>query len=54
MLAIRRRQRLRRTSRQWLGRDIDFTEPSHLLYPEFDHMLKVSMLRETELFSTKC
>ena len=36
---------------QWLGlRDIDFTEPSHILYPEFDHMLKVSMLRETELF----
>jgi hypothetical protein len=36
---------------QWLGlRDIDFTEPSHLLYPEFDHMLKVSMVRETELF----
>jgi hypothetical protein len=36
---------------QWLAlRDIDFTEPSHLLYPEFDHMLKVSMIRETELF----
>lgn len=36
---------------QWLGlREIDFTEPSHILYPEFDHMLKVSMLRETELF----
>jgi len=36
---------------QWLAlRDIDFTEPSHLLYPEFDHMLKVSMVRETELF----
>jgi hypothetical protein len=36
---------------QWLGlRDIDFTEPSMLLYPEFDHMLKVSMVRETELF----
>ena len=36
---------------QWLGlRDIDATEPSHLLYPEFDHMLKVSMIRETELF----
>jgi hypothetical protein len=36
---------------QWLGlRDIDFTEPSYLLYPEFDHMLKVSMVRETELF----
>lgn len=36
---------------QWLGlRDIDFTEPSVLIYPEFDHMLKVSMVRETELF----
>ena len=36
---------------QWLGlRDIDFTEPSHILYPEFDHLLKVSMVRETELF----
>jgi hypothetical protein len=36
---------------QWLAlRDIDFTEPSHILYPEFDHMLKVSMLREAELF----
>jgi hypothetical protein len=36
---------------QWLSlREIDFTEPSHLLYPEFDHLLKVSMIRETELF----
>jgi hypothetical protein len=36
---------------QWLGlRDIDFTEPSHILYPEFDEMLKASMVRETELF----
>ena len=36
---------------QWLGlREIDATEPSHLLYPEFDDMLKVSMVRETELF----
>lgn len=36
---------------QWLGlRDIDSTEPSHLLYNEFDHMLKVSMIQETELF----
>lgn len=36
---------------QWLGlREIDTTEPSHLLYPEFDHLLKVSMIRETELF----
>lgn len=36
---------------QWLGlREIDATEPSHILYPEFDHFLKVSMIRETELF----
>jgi len=36
---------------QWLSlRDIDFTQPSHILYPEFDHLLKVSMLKETELF----
>src|SRR5262249_40602204 len=36
---------------QWLGlRDIDFTEPSHILYPEFDDLLKVSMVREAELF----
>lgn len=36
---------------QWLGlRDIDFTEPGHILYPEFDQMLKASMVPETELF----
>lgn len=36
---------------QWLKlREIDATEPSHLLYPDFDHLLKVSMLQETELF----
>ncbi len=36
---------------QWLAlREIDSTEPSHILYPEFDHFLKVSMIRETELF----
>jgi hypothetical protein len=36
---------------QWLGlRDIDFTEPSHQLYPEYDDMLKASMVRETRLF----
>lgn len=36
---------------QWLGlREIDATEPSHILYPEFDHLLKVSMIREPELF----
>jgi hypothetical protein len=36
---------------QWLGlRDIDFTMPSHQLYPEFDDMLKASMVKEAELF----
>lgn len=36
---------------QWLGlREIDATDPSHILYPEFDHLLKVSMIRESELF----
>jgi hypothetical protein len=36
---------------QWLRlRDIDFTEPSFLLYPEYDAMLRVSMVKETELF----
>src|SRR5207249_10034566 len=29
---------------------IDFTLPSHILYSEFDDMLKVSMVKETELF----
>jgi mono/diheme cytochrome c family protein len=36
---------------QWLGlRDIDFTEPSHILYPEFDQMLREAMVKETHLF----
>jgi hypothetical protein len=36
---------------QWLNlRDIDFTVPSHILYPEYDDMLKASMLKETHLF----
>jgi mono/diheme cytochrome c family protein len=36
---------------QWLGlREIDATDPSHLVYPEFDQMLKRSMVREPELF----
>jgi hypothetical protein len=36
---------------QWLGlRDIDATMPSHILYPEYDDMLRASMLRETYLF----
>jgi hypothetical protein len=39
---------------QWLGlRDIDFTEPSHILYPEFDALLRESMVRETEMFFTE-
>ncbi len=39
---------------QWLGlRDIDFTDPSHQLYPEYDDMLRASMVRETELFFTE-
>jgi cytochrome c553 len=36
---------------QWLGlREIDATIPSHILYPEYDEMLKASMLKETSLF----
>ncbi|QDU27004.1 hypothetical protein ETAA8_20880 [Anatilimnocola aggregata] len=36
---------------QWLNlREIDATNPSHILYPEMDDMLKASMVRETELF----
>jgi hypothetical protein len=36
---------------QWLNlREIDATIPSHILYPEYDDMLKYSMLRETYLF----
>jgi hypothetical protein len=36
---------------QWLGlRDLEATEPSQQLYPEFDEMLKASMLLETESF----
>ena len=36
---------------QWLGlRDIDATIPSHILYPEYDDMLRASMPRETYLF----
>lgn len=39
---------------QWLGlREIDFTEPHYGRYPEWDQMLKVSMVRETELFFTE-
>ncbi|MBI3879815.1 MAG: DUF1592 domain-containing protein [Verrucomicrobia bacterium] len=36
---------------QWLElRQIDFTSPDKKLYPEFDELLKRSMVRETELF----
>jgi mono/diheme cytochrome c family protein len=36
---------------QWLNlREIDATMPSHILYPEYDDMLRHSMLRETYLF----
>lgn len=36
---------------QWLDlRDIDFTEPDANLYPEYDELLRISMMRETELF----
>lgn len=36
---------------QWLGlREIDSTVPSHILYPDYDDMLKASMLMETQKF----
>jgi hypothetical protein len=36
---------------QWLSlRDIDFTSPDFRLYPEFDDLLKTSMVKETHLF----
>ncbi|QEG00800.1 hypothetical protein Mal15_48720 [Stieleria maiorica] len=36
---------------QWLDlRDIDFTEPDANLYPEFDELLRISMVQETEMF----
>jgi len=36
---------------QWLGlRDIDATAPNYILSPEYDEMLKLSMVREAELF----
>ncbi len=36
---------------QWLDlRDINFTEPDANLYPEFDELLRLSMISETELF----
>ncbi len=39
---------------QWLGlREIESTMPSSILYPDFDDMLKLSMVRETELFFTE-
>jgi mono/diheme cytochrome c family protein len=39
---------------QWLGlREIDFTAPNHIAYPEYDEMLKLSMVKEAELFFTE-
>jgi hypothetical protein len=36
---------------QWLGlRDIDATAPNYIISPEYDEMLKLSMVREAELF----
>jgi len=36
---------------QWLDlRDIDFTEPDGKLYPEFDDLLRASMLQETQRY----
>ncbi|MBV8879303.1 MAG: DUF1592 domain-containing protein, partial [Planctomycetaceae bacterium] len=36
---------------QWLRlRDIDFTEPDKKLYPEFDELLKASMVAETQAY----
>ena len=36
---------------QWLDlRDIDFTAPDEKLFPEFDELLKISMVSETEAF----
>lgn len=36
---------------QWLRlRDLDFTTPDAQLYPEYDELLRISMLKETHLF----
>ncbi|HND50781.1 MAG TPA: DUF1592 domain-containing protein [Pirellulaceae bacterium] len=36
---------------QWLGlRDIDFTVPDHLLYPDYDELLREGMMQETLQF----
>ena len=36
---------------QWLSlKDIDFTAPDRKLYPEFDELLKISMVEETQRF----
>jgi hypothetical protein len=36
---------------QWLGlRAIDDTSPDRLLYPEYDDLLKIAMVKETKLF----
>ena len=37
-------------TQQWLGlREIDFTEPSFILYPEYDHLLKTSNATDESL-----
>jgi hypothetical protein len=55
MLASRKAIALRENFlSQWLGlREIDATNPSQILYPDFDDMLKASMIREAELFFTE-
>jgi len=36
---------------QWLGlREIDFTEPDRVLFPEYDEMLRLSMLEESRRY----
>jgi hypothetical protein len=52
MLGDARAERfVRHFTGQWLGlRQIDLTTPDKLLYPEFDELLQVSMVSETELF----
>jgi hypothetical protein len=36
---------------QWLDlREIDFTTPDRMLYPEFDELLQISMVQETQRF----
>lgn len=52
MLADAKAQRfIENFTGQWLDlREIDFTSPEAKLYPEFDELLKISMVEETRLF----